>query len=134
MFDSEPLRVHAFLSDGAGGVSNAFSDISDWALTARSDLKLAGDWGDWGDFSAAEGGSLAAFLGGAIHYQEGESGDLPAVMNDVDVRGWTLDGSFEYRGFHFFAATFRFLGSAGCVVEDCRFRSFAASRRMLGVS
>ncbi|MCP4005195.1 MAG: hypothetical protein GY725_13475, partial [bacterium] len=91
-------------SDGAGGVSNASSDKSNWALTARGDLKLAGEWGQWGDFSNLEGEPLGAFLGGAIHYQEGESGDLPAAKNDVDLLYWTVDGSIECAGFHFFAS------------------------------
>ncbi len=105
MYDSDLFRAHVFASDGAGGVSNAFSDMSDWALTARSDLKLAGEWGQWGDFSHLEGDSVAAFLGGAIHYQNGESGDdLATPANNVDLLAWTVDGSIECGGFHFFAS------------------------------
>ncbi len=104
MYDSDFFRAHVFASDGAGGVSNAFSDTSDWALTARGDFKLAGEWGQWGDFSNVEGDSVGAFMGGAVHYQKGESGDLAGANNDVDQLAWTVDGSIESGGFHFFAA------------------------------
>ncbi len=102
MYDSDLLRAHVFASDGAGGVSNAFSDMSNWAVTARGDLKLAGEWGQWGDFSNMDGESRGAFLGGAIHYQQGESDAAPG--DDVDLLDWTADGSIECAGFHFFAS------------------------------
>jgi hypothetical protein len=103
-YDSESVRFHAFLSDGVGGNGkNAFSDMSNLAFSARTDFKLAGEWGQWGDFTASEGSPTGAFLGGAIHLQKGESGDSVA-LNDVDLFSWTVDGSIECSGWHLFAS------------------------------
>ncbi len=102
LYEDESFRTHLFFSDGAGsggggGVNNPFSDGVDWAVTARSDFKFGGDWGQWGDYTAAAGASSATFIGAAVHYQMGESGDTVAA-NDVNSFMWTVDASTEWDG------------------------------------
>lgn len=70
-------------------------DGSDFALTARIDVRLAGDWSQWEDFSAWPGEDTAVFVGGAIHWEVGETGD-PA--DNDDFFSWTLDASVELGG------------------------------------
>lgn len=73
------------------------------AAAIRGDLKLDGEWNQWGGFSAWESQPSSAFLGGAIHYQEGETGDSLAA-NDVNLFGWTIDGSLQSGGFNLYVA------------------------------
>ncbi len=108
IYQTDSFRVHGFFSDGAGsggggGVNNPTADGVDWAGTVRGDLKLDGEWNQWGGFSAWEGQPSSAFLGGAIHYQKGETGDSLAA-NDVDLFGWTIDGSLQDGGFNLYIA------------------------------
>ncbi|MCH8824050.1 MAG: hypothetical protein IH984_11145 [Planctomycetes bacterium] len=108
VYQTDSFRVHGFLSDGAGsggggGVNNPTADGVELAGTVRADFKLDGEWGQWGGFSAWEDQPSSFFLGGAIHYQSGESGDSLAA-NDVDLFGWTIDGSIQNGGFNLFVA------------------------------
>lgn len=107
-YETDSLRAQAFFNDGAGsggggGVNSPHTDAVDAALTVRADLKLAGLWSQWGDFSAWSDEPLAVFVGGAVHYQRGESGDA-VVANDVDLLAWTIDGSIENDGVHLYFA------------------------------
>ncbi len=122
----EMVRLHTMLNDGlksgdAGTSVNPFTqkddfdaqandrgttkdfndDASDYAVSSRVDIKLMGDWNQMKDFTSWPDEELAVFLGSAVHYEEGESGDSFANNNFVS---WTVDGSVEYRGFNFFAA------------------------------
>ncbi len=106
--ESDRFRGNIFLNDGAGsggggGVNNPFADAVDWAVTARADVRLAGDWGQWGDYSASADDPTGAFLGAAVHYQMGESGDSVAA-NDVDAVMWTVDASVEWKRLNLFIA------------------------------
>ncbi len=122
----EMIRLHTMLNDGLksgdGGTSvNPFTqkddydaqlndrdttkdfndDASDYAISSRLDVKITGDWKQMKDFTSWPDEELAAFLGAAVHYEEGESGDSFANNNFVS---WTVDGSIECHGFNFFAA------------------------------
>jgi hypothetical protein len=84
------------------GSSKLFNeDRTDFAITARVDIKLMGDWGQAADFAAWEGEDTAAFVGAAIHYEVGETGDS-ALNNDFFT--WTIDGSMECHGWNLYAA------------------------------
>lgn len=76
-------------------------DGADIGLTARIDLKLGGSWDQMRDFSAWSGESPAAFIGAALHWEEGETGD--SFFND-DFFTWTVDSSIEAAGFNFFGS------------------------------
>ena len=76
-------------------------DASDFAVTARIDLRLAGEWSQMEDFAAWSGEDTGLFVGAALHYEVGETGDS---FNNNDFFMWTIDGSLETNGFNLFAA------------------------------
>jgi hypothetical protein len=102
------LKVAAAITDGAGtGEYNSGMDFnnvdSDFAVTARADVKLAGEWGQMKDFAAWSGQPMAAFIGGGVHYEVGETGaGAQEALDDFFV--WTIDGSIEYEGLNLYAA------------------------------
>ena len=76
-------------------------DRTDFAITARVDYKVSGSWGQMKDFSAWEGEEMAVFVGAAIHWEEGETGDT-AFNNDFLT--WTIDASIEMDGWSLYGA------------------------------
>ncbi len=126
-YNSDMLRASFMISDGmrsgdGSGSSNPFTqsdeflaqvpgrniskdfdeDASDIALTARVDLKLAGNWEQWDDFTAWEGEDTAVFVGAAIHWEEGESGETSFDNNSFLM--WTVDAAIEIQRFNAFVA------------------------------
>jgi hypothetical protein len=94
-------RLRGAFSDGANsGYTTAGADAVEIALTGRVDLKIAGDWDQMNDFTAWGGEDFAAFVGAAVHHEEGDA-DNGAVS---DYLGWTVDGSVETGGVGVFAA------------------------------
>ena len=77
------------------------ADRTDFAITARTDVKLAGQWSQMADFTASEGEEDALFLGAAIHYEVGETGD---TGHNHDFVTWTVDGSYEGNGLNVYTA------------------------------
>ena len=81
-----------------GHVTKDFNDDqTDFAITARVDLRLAGNWKQMKDYAAWEGEDFGAFIGAAVHYEVGETGDSAYNNNFVS---WTVDGSIESNGFN----------------------------------
>jgi len=76
-------------------------DRSDFAVTARFDVKLMGDWGQMDDFTASESEDAGLLVGAAIHYEVGETGDSSFNNN---LFTWTVDAAFECHGWNLFAA------------------------------
>lgn len=98
-------------SDGHAEARKRFdSDASDVGLTARLDVRLAGNWEQWDDFSAWSDEETAIFLGAAIHYELEESGDgqTSSVLSSGDAYNniliWTVDGSVECNGCNVFGS------------------------------
>jgi hypothetical protein len=95
------------LGEGEGdfsrsSVSKDFNDDqTDFAITARVDVRLAGNWEQMTDFAAWEGEDMALFFGAAIHYEVGETGD--SAQNNDFLR-WTVDASLEMNNFNVYAA------------------------------
>lgn len=88
--------------DCSKSVSKDFDeDRTDFAITARVDWKISGQWSQWEDHTAWEGEEQAFFIGAAVHYEVGETGD--SAFNN-DFIAWTVDGSFENNGFNLYAA------------------------------
>jgi hypothetical protein len=107
----ERTRLYLSLNDGVrsgdpGGIGNDFaSDMTDFAVTARADLMLAGDWKQYADFSAWSGEEFAAFVGAAMHYEIAETGDAQTASPGVDsFITYTVDGSLETSGFNAYGA------------------------------
>jgi hypothetical protein len=76
-------------------------DAVDYALVGRVDVLLAGKWKAWKDFTAAVDQELFAYIGAAIDYEHGESGDS---SDDDNWLTWTVDGAIEYRGLSLYVA------------------------------
>jgi len=120
-FDGE---IDPVVDCGDSSISKDFyGDRSDFAVTARVDVRLDGDWSQASDFSAWEGEDQALFIGGAVHYEVGETGD--SSLNN-DFFAWTIDASFETQGLNVFAA---FIGHHTDVESD----SFADDSDLYGV-
>ena len=107
--DGEPVIIEddhgnfiGFSNEEVSGITKGFDgDRADFAVTARVDVKLAGAWDQMADYSAWEGEDTAVFVGAAIHWEEGETGD--AAFNN-DFLTWTVDGSIETNGWNLYAA------------------------------
>ena len=117
----EQLRLQAMLHDGmrsgeapgddwvgdewAGfrdSKSKDFNDdATDFAVTGRVDLLLAGDWNQWKDYTSKPGDELFAYIGGAIDYEVGETGDSSSNNNWLS---WTVDAEVKFDGWAISAA------------------------------
>lgn len=91
------------IGGGASGSNDFDKDRTDFAITARADWKLAGNFDQMKDFAAWKDEPLGGFIGAAIHYEAGETGDNSS-SNNADYFAFTLDGSIEYNGFQVFGA------------------------------
>lgn len=113
---SDDLKVTLAITDGvgsgesgdAGGLAfatkNFAGDAADFAFTARADMRLSGEWAQKDDFSAWSGEGQAVFVGAAVHYEEGETGDDQSSTTADHFFAWTVDGSYEMDGLSLFAA------------------------------
>lgn len=89
------------------------NDHTDIAITARVDVLLAGDWQQWKDFSSWPGEELFAYVGAAVDYEVGETGDTSAAApidgTNTNVLSWTVDAGIEYQGASLYVA---YMGSS----------------------
>ena len=80
---------------------------SDYAVTARAELKLNGTWKQFSDLTAFPKDRFGVMLGAGFHY-EGGSNDDPTIANgltdDYEYLSWTADISLEGPGWNVFAA------------------------------
>src|SRR5690606_2695582 len=74
VYSADAFRVAGSFSDGANTEFSEFSSDEDaeLALTGRVDVKLAGEWDQAKDFTSWQDEDLAIFLGGAVHYEQGD--------------------------------------------------------------
>jgi len=106
-------------SGESGGTKDFHNDSTDFAFTARADLRLAGEWGQMKDFNAWSGEQQAVFVGAAIHYEIVETGGISfqpalaasslfnptmATIGVDQILSWTVDGSIESNGMNLFAS------------------------------
>jgi phosphate-selective porin OprO/OprP len=115
---NDMLRAHVMVNDGMrsgdGWTStNPFTqeerftwkafneDAADFAITARADVRLAGEWSQMKDFTSFPGEEFAAFVGAALHWEVGRTGDT-FLNNNFFM--WTVDGSVEMNGLSLYAA------------------------------
>ena len=100
-YGDDQWKFHISLSDGAntGFTGLPSSGIHDFAVTARADVRLDGEWSD----AKSEFGSDsdALFVGAAVHYQKGEGA---GAFDDQFL--WTIDALWKTGGFGVTAAIF----------------------------
>lgn len=90
---NDTLSFSAAFSDGFNSANTSFTDASesDYALTARVDWALAGTIHDADDFTATKDQSNALIVGGAAHFQDGDTQD--------SLFGYTADITWKNHGF-----------------------------------
>ena len=90
---------------GSSATKDFYTDDTDFALTTRIDIRLAGQWKQMKDFAAWSGEEAATFFGAAFHWEIGETGDNQASSTGIDeFFAWTIDGSIECDGVNFYGA------------------------------
>lgn len=87
------------LSDGFASSNTPFNatgtNLADFAITARVEMLLAGDWKQFKEFTSPRGSEFAMMLGVAAHWQQAQ--DKPA-SNQPQALPYTVDLSLEGDG------------------------------------
>lgn len=102
--DYQNQDLHATLSfnDGAKTLNDPWhTEDTDVALTGRLVWLVFGKWKQYKQFESWRGDKPMLALGGAAHYQEGESG---TATEQTDLFRWTVDGTLGLGGANLFAA------------------------------
>ena len=99
----EPLHRNGAPAAKLGATNNKgfIASRSDFALTGRVDVKLAGSWDQADEFTAWQGEPMAVFLGGGAHFEKGETG---TDADNNDFWTWTIDGSVKHLGWSAFGS------------------------------
>lgn len=115
-YSSDNFKISTAFSDTAdeswSTLGQTADDQSEIALTARVDVKLAGDWGQLKDASAWSKDDLGIFVGAAVFYQLGDGttqtgagvGTHTNTVAQSDYFSWTIDALIESNGFSLFGA------------------------------
>lgn len=109
-YSADVFRVLGAFSDGWRTANTDYNNPSeaDYALTLRVDGKFAGDWNQWNQFSSWQNSQFAAFLGGAVHWQQGgktgDGDDRGVNANQTNYFLWTIDTQVKGNGWNVFAA------------------------------
>jgi len=74
---------------------------AEWALTARGEFKISGNWDQFKDFTSQRGGETGILLGAAAHWEKGESG---TASNETEYLFLTGDISVELGGINLYGA------------------------------
>jgi len=92
------LKLYLAINDGADAQKTDFNqDDADFATTARAELLLAGEWDQFKDPAVAwDREPFGLMLGGAVHYQIGETG---VGQVNADFLRWTVDATAEWNRF-----------------------------------
>ena len=98
-YGDERWRLAAAINDGMQAEKTDFNqDDSDFAVTSRAEVLLAGDWSQLKDPAIAWSNEpLGIFLGGGVHYEAAETGR--GTAGNDHMLNWTADLSVERRGF-----------------------------------
>ena len=85
-WEGDANRIIGSYNDGGGnrdmGVVQGGGNPTEWALTVRTDWKLAGEWGQFKDMQGWRGSEFAAMFGAGVNWQRA-SGNTPSGRNDV---------------------------------------------------
>ena len=102
-YQNDWFRGRGSFNDGASTINTIWhTRTSEYALTARGEAKLFGEWKDYADWEGWLGQEPLLVVGGAIHWQEDEWGTADA--GEVMDTRWTIDASYERGGFNVFVA------------------------------
>ena len=102
-YEGEMFRAMISLNDGLFGDNTVWSAYDvEYAVTARVEGLLSGNWDQFEDFTSPRGSEQGLMLGGAIHYEQEAYGT--AAMNELAILQLTGDVSFEGDGFNVFGA------------------------------
>lgn len=113
-YTADVFRVLGAFSDGWRSANTDYNNPneSDYAVTLRVDGKFAGDWNQWNQFSSWQNSQFAAFLGGAVNWQQGGRTGTPqdaqTNLNQANYLLWTIDGQIKGNGWNLYGA---FIGS-----------------------
>lgn len=102
-YEGEKFRAAGAFTDGLNTLNTDFDSTSeaDYALTARAEVKFAGDWKQFNDFTSWRESKLGVMLGGALHWQDG--GETGGTV-DTEVFEYTADLSVTGSGWNAYAA------------------------------
>lgn len=115
-YQGDMWRGSASWNDGANSANGpALIEDVEWAMTARGEVKLAGNWDQFNDFTSWKGDEFGALIGGALHWQRAEFGtgvviDTPFGPistfngNEAEIIVATLDAQIEFGGANLFGA------------------------------
>jgi len=119
-YTADEFMLTVALHDGIGfqpaggtgtGPGTALSPIggsdADFAIAARFDYKIEGDWAQFADATSWKGSNNAFRLGGGINWQSGGSTGrtfATGATPDLDYILWTVDGRYEGNGWNVGAA------------------------------
>ena len=73
---------------------------TEFALTARADFLLSGNWSQFKDHTSMRGSENGALLGIALNYERGEYGTAGPVGGEIESVGVTADLSLEGDGWN----------------------------------
>ncbi|MCC6680536.1 MAG: hypothetical protein IT445_06495 [Phycisphaeraceae bacterium] len=97
--NNDNLKASVAISDGSNTeISDMGADDTDFAVTARADFKVMGDWEAAKDDVAWQGQDNALFIGGAVHYQAGDDNNADITSAVADYFAWTVDALYENGG------------------------------------
>ncbi len=103
------LLVRGSLNDGDNGANlpalpagAGLLVSTEFALSARAELLLAGARRQFNDFQGWPDGDPGLLVGGGVYYQRGEFG--AGLADRADELRWTFDVSAEFSGAHLYAA------------------------------
>ncbi|HMN97711.1 MAG TPA: porin [Phycisphaerales bacterium] len=110
-FESDMFRGEAMFSDGIGdnnawGPSYANSGwntrSTEWAVTARAEFLVAGNWRQFDEFTSFNGESFGLLIGGAMNWQRPEFGT--ADNDEGQALSATVDASAKFGGANLYGA------------------------------
>ncbi|MBT8484692.1 MAG: hypothetical protein HKO59_05155 [Phycisphaerales bacterium] len=105
MFDygSDQFHFMGSWNDGAAGANTPWSTFdTEYAITARIEALLSGNWDQFTTFTSPMGSEQGVMVGGGIHYQKGEYGTVAGPETETTIV--TGDVSFEFDGANIFAS------------------------------
>ena len=98
----DQFHVTGGYTDGANRGQTTWNTAdTDFSFTVRGEWLAMGTWDQFTDMTSPPGEEQGLMIGGAIHYETGESDTL---FDDVDVLVLTGDVSWEFGGGNVFAA------------------------------
>lgn len=116
-YEQEAWRFYGAFTDGLASAGSNYNGAgaADWALTARGEFKIAGDWARFTDFTSWRNSDYAAKIGAAVHYEQyGETGAVApaggggrnplAQSSPGEQLLYTVDAAVEGNGWNAFAA------------------------------